>query len=283
MSQGPEEARSRSDGPDHWGALHEGRLAALQEFARAAGDLTLQHFRSDALRVDSKSDDSPVTIADREAEQLVRRRVSERFPDDAVQGEEFSEQAGTSDYRWIVDPIDGTKSFICGVPLYSTLVALEKSSQPLAGVIVIPALGETVIAAIGHGCWYRSRNEASWQRTSVSSTSDLSESVFVTSQVDSFAARGAGNAYLALEAAARITRSWGDGYGYLLVATGRAEFMVDPICNAWDVAAILPVIVEAGGQFTDWRGESTTRGGDGLGTNGAIHQAVLDQLGATSD
>ena len=255
----------------------------MVEVALAAGRHTLKYFRSAGLEVDAKTDDSPVTVADRQAEQLVRRMLSERFPSDTLQGEEFADQDGTSDYRWVVDPIDGTKSFICGVPLYSTLLALEYQEQPLGGVILIPALGEMVVAAMEQGCWYRPDESSPWQRAAVSTKSRLEEAVFVTSQVDTFAVRGAWSAYQTLEKAAWITRSWGDGYGYLMVATGRADMMVDPICNAWDVAAILPVVVEAGGSFTDWKGAVTTRGGDGVGTNKILHQAVLAQLaGETS-
>lgn len=248
------------------------------EIARAAGEHTLRYFRSDSLVIDAKSDDSPVTVADREAEQLVRQLVAERFPTDTVQGEEFAEKTGTSRYRWVVDPIDGTKSFVCGVPLYSTLLAVECDGAPLGGVIFIPALDEIIAAASGQGSWHR-RGSESWSRAAVSSKTNLSEAVFVTSQVDAFAERGAGDAYLRLEESAWLTRSWGDGYGYLMVATGRAEIMIDPICNAWDVAAIMPVVVEAGGRFTDWKGGDTTRGGDGVGTNGKLHDAVLEILG----
>lgn len=247
------------------------------EVARAAGDHTLKYFRSDSLSVDAKRDDSPVTIADREAEQLARRLIGERFPDDAVHGEEFDDQEGSSRYRWVIDPIDGTKSFICGVPLYSTLLALEVDDEPLAGVILIPPLGEIIVAARGQGAWTK-RPDLDWQPAYVSDTTDLSTAVFVTTQVDTFAVRQSESAYQQLQAAARITRSWGDGYGYLLVATGRADIMVDPLCNPWDVAAILPIVVEAGGQFTDWKGIATVRGGEGVGTNGRLHDAVLELL-----
>ncbi|MGB7346383.1 MAG: histidinol-phosphatase [Pirellulaceae bacterium] len=265
--------------PNDWQSLHEGRLSAMIEVAQAAGAHTLKYFRSSELVVDAKKDDSPVTIADRESEQLVRTMLAERFPHDTLQGEEFEEQVGSSSYRWIVDPIDGTKSFVCGVPLYSTLLALECDGNPLGGVIFIPAMGEMVSAVLEQGCWYRNGNDAPWQTAKVSDKTEISEAVFVTSQVDSFDQRGAGDAYKRLESDAWVTRSWGDGYGYLLVATGRADMMIDPICNAWDVAAIYPVIEEAGGIFTDWKGTKTVRGGDGIGTNGHLHQAVLDRLG----
>lgn len=261
-----------------WSSLHDGRLKSMIEFAQAAGEQTLQYFRGDGLVVDAKQDASPVTIADREAEQRVRRLVAERFPTDSLQGEEFAEQVGSSPYRWIVDPIDGTKSFVCGVPLYSTLLALELHGSPLGGVIFIPALGEMVAAGVGEGSWYRSGPASQWKRSAVSGKTDIGQAVFLTSQVDAFTRRGAGKAYQQLESAAWITRSWGDGYGYLLVATGRADIMIDPVCNPWDVAAILPILREAGGEFTDWKGNVTTRGGDGVGTNGKLHATTLAQL-----
>ncbi len=263
-----------------WPSLHDGRLAAMVEVAETAGRHTLKYFRSDDLVIDAKSDDSPVTVADREAEQLVRKLLSEKFPSDTLQGEEFAEQTGSSRYRWIVDPIDGTKSFVCGVPLYSTLLALELDAQPLGGVIFIPALDEIIVAAIGQGSWYRATQNSDWTRASVSDRTELARAVFVTSQVDSFDGRGAATAYKKLEKSAWLTRSWGDGYGYLMVATGRADIMIDPECNAWDVAAILPVVAEAGGMFTDWSGKPTVRGGDGVGTNGKLHSQVVSLLSA---
>jgi histidinol-phosphatase len=270
-----------SKDPNSWSLLHEGRLSAMIEVAQAAGHHTLKYFRSDSLVVDAKSDDSPVTVADREAEQLVREMIRDKYPSDTLQGEEFAEQKGTSRYRWVVDPIDGTKSFVCGVPLYSTLLALELDGEPLGGVIFIPALDEIIVAAMGQGSWYRSSETSPWKRAAVSNKSEIAEAVFVVSQVDTFDERGAEAAYKRIEQAAWVTRSWGDGYGYLMVATGRAEIMIDPICNAWDVAAILPVVVEAGGKFTNWKGSATARGGDGVGTNGKLHEATLAMLEST--
>ncbi len=261
--------------PDNWSELHEGRLAKLVPIAEAAGNSTRAYFGNSELTVESKQDDSPVTAADRHAEQLVRKQVAEAFPTDEVLGEEFETQPGTSGYRWIVDPIDGTKSFVSGVPLYSTLLALEYNDETLAGVIYIPALNECVAAAKGQGAWHRATGSEDWVTAHVSARKKLSEAIFLTSQVDSFDARNAATAYKELERAAWISRSWGDGYGYLLVATGRADVMVDPVVNAWDVAAIRPVIEEAGGKFSCWSGEPTSRGPDAVGTNGKLHKEVL--------
>jgi len=272
--------------PESWATVaaeeHAGRLAAMVDIAIGAGEVTLHYFRSNTLLVEAKADDSPVTIADRSAEQWARGRITKAYPDDAVVGEEFSDAAGTSRYRWVIDPIDGTKSFVCGVPLYSTLLALECDGKPLGGVIQIPALGETVAAVVGWGAWYRRAPQAAWEPARVSHKQSLNQSVLLTSQSDLFARRGAGDAFADLERLCWVSRTWGDGYGYMLVATGRAELMVDAICNPWDVAAMLPILSEAGGRFTDWRGNETCRGGEGLGTNGFIHDEVVGILGPHS-
>jgi histidinol phosphatase-like enzyme (inositol monophosphatase family) len=242
--------------------------------AREAGRLTLDYFQRDDLAVERKADASPVTVADRGAEQLLRDRIAVVFPDDAILGEELGERPGTSGFRWILDPIDGTKSFIHGVPLYGTLVGLEHESQPADGIIHIPALDETAYAAIGQGAWYV-RGSDGPRPARVSATTKLAESLFVTSEVISFHRRGAQQVYEHLQAECRLTRTWGDCYGYLLVATGRAEVMVDPIMNIWDAAALLPIIQEAGGTYTDWRGAATIHSGEGVATNGLVLDEVL--------
>ena len=251
----------------------QSRLELAVRAARAAGRGTLAYFQQDNFAVERKSDDSPVTVADREAEQLLRRMILAEFPHDAIVGEEFGEQPGSSGFRWIVDPIDGTKSFISGVPLYSTLIGVEHDQQSLIGVIYVPGLDECVSAAKGLGAVYQ-KGETQ-QPARVSARESLASGLFVTSQVDSFAQRGAADAFLRLQQAAYITRTWGDGYGYLLVATGRAEAMVDPKMNVWDAAAMQPILEEAGGTFTDWQGVPTIFGGEGVATNGRVLDEVL--------
>ena len=259
----PEEFRSRID--------------FAMELAQIASQVTLGFFRTKAYQVERKSDRSPVTAADKEAERAVREAISKGYPQDGLLGEEFGSLAGQNDFEWIIDPIDGTKSFISGVPLYSTLVGLTYQGRPLIGVIAIPALGELVMGAIGCGAWYGQDSEA-MQRCRVSSVESLSDGLFLTSQVDNFNRRGAQDAYQALEESAYVSRSWGDGYGYLLVATGRGELMVDPIVNPWDVAAVAPVITEAGGKFTSWAGQVDLRAGHCFASNGLIHDDVLRVL-----
>jgi len=257
------------------------RLELAARIAREAGEITLTHFRRDDLVVERKGDDSPVTVADRRAEEHLRRRIAEGFPDDAILGEELPERPGTSGYRWILDPIDGTKSFIHGVPLYSTLVAVERAGEPVLGVIRIPALEETVYAAVGGGAWYCAGDRAPVPAV-VSETGSLAESLFVTSEVAGFDEIGRREAYDRLQAATRLSRTWGDAYGYLMVATGRAEVMVDPIVSVWDVAAVQPVIEEAGGRFTDWHGRRTIHSGQAAASNRPVHEQVVGILGGTT-
>lgn len=252
----------------------ETRFDLALSAAREAGRKTLEFFRGDDLRMELKADNSPVTIADRQAELLLRDRIGNLFPDDGIVGEEFGQQQGSTGYRWILDPIDGTKSFVSGVPLYGTLVGVEYDGRSVIGVIDIPALEECVYAATGRGCWYL-RGTGPAQQTRVSETQRLDQGLLVTTQIDSFAVRDAQNAFESLQRQAAITRTWGDCYGYLLVVTGRAVAMIDPLMNIWDAAALQPVLEEAGGTFTDWQGEPTIHSGEGVATNGAVLQEVL--------
>jgi histidinol-phosphatase len=255
------------------------RLEVGFSAAREAGRLTLEYFQRDGLSVEWKADTSPVTIADRRAEQLLRERILAAFPDDAVLGEELGERPGTSGCRWILDPIDGTKSFIHGVPLYGTLVGMEWQSQPVIGIIVIPALDECLQAVPGGGAWH-TRGDAAPRQVRVSNVPTLAESLFLTSEVTSFGQRGAAAVYDRLQESCRLARTWGDCYGYLMVATGRAELMVDPIMNVWDAAAVQPIIEEAGGTFTDWQGRPTIHAGEGLATNGRVLAEALKIIDA---
>ena len=255
----------------------DGRLApavllqAAAELAREAGAVALRYYRS-GLDVETKGDGSPVTLADRAAEQVAREWIHARFPADGVLGEEFGETAGASGRRWILDPIDGTKSFIRGVPLWGTLIAVVQGDEVLAGAAAFPAVDEVIAAAPGEGCWW---NDA---RARVSTVSSLAEAtVLVTDEHASLRARDRAG-WDALAAQAPIVRTWGDAFGYLLVATGRAEVMVDPIINPWDGACFLPIIQEAGGVFTDWRGVASPFNGDAVATNAALSRSVRGLL-----
>lgn len=257
----------------------ETRLEWAVKIAQEAGTLTLEHFGEPDLAIDRKADDSPVTVADRRAEEHLRRRIAESFPEDAIHGEEYDDRPGQSDFRWIVDPIDGTKSFIHGVPLYATLVAVECEGRSVAGVIRLPALGETLSAAVGQGAWHV-RDGAAPRRAKVSDCPRLAEGLFLTSEVATFDRVGRREVHDRLQSAARLSRSWGDAYGYFLVATGRAEVMVDPVVEVWDVGPLPPILTEAGGTFTDWEGRPKTDSGQGVATNGRVYDEVMRLLRA---
>lgn len=265
--------------PSDMATALEGRVAFALRLATAASNETLKFFRTSEFRVERKSDRSPVTLADKQAEQTIRTLLSQHYPEDSILGEEFGRIEGASDYEWIIDPIDGTKSFISGVPLYSTLVGMTCKGVPTIGIIAIPAMGEIAVAAKGMGAWYGdAATGLNLQRTFVSRQANLGDGLFVLSQVDNFSRRNAMSAYNKLESLSYVTRSWGDGYGYLLVATGRAELMVDPIVNPWDVAAVAPVIEEAGGKFTSWAGVSDIRATHCFASNGLVHDVALEFL-----
>lgn len=236
--------------------------------AERAGELTLRWFRAPDLEVEEKPDGTPVTAADRAAEALVRRELAGRFPDDAVVGEEEGTRPGTSGRRWFVDPIDGTKAFARGVPLYSTLVAVEDDFGPAVGVVRLPALGETVAAARGRGCFHDGRPAG------VSGHDRLDGACLTTSGFDYWDEA----ALLGAKRAGCVLRTWGDGYGYALVATGRADAMVDPVASAWDLAPMAVILAEAGGTFTDLAGAARIDGGSGVATNGRIHAELLSCL-----
>jgi histidinol phosphatase-like enzyme (inositol monophosphatase family) len=250
------------------------RLQLALVAAREAGEITLRYFRRDNFEVEYKADASPVTVADREAEQHLRRRISAAFPDDGIVGEEFPAVEGSSGFRWILDPIDGTKSFVTGVPLYGTLIGVEHEGQGVLGVVLCPGLDECVYACRGRGAWSICGGEPP-QPARVSNRDRLAEAVFVTTEVRGFDLRGDLASYLELERSTRLTRTWGDCYGYMLVATGRADIMIDPVMNVWDAAAVQPIVEEAGGTFTDWKGQPTIHGGDGIATNGKLLADVL--------
>lgn len=254
------------------------RLELAVDITREAGRLTLDYFQREGLAVERKADDSPVTIADRQAEERLRQRIGERFPEDAVLGEELPDRPGSSGFRWVLDPIDGTKSFIHGVPLYSNLVGIECDGESVVGVVNVPALDECVFAARGQGAWYERGGRRVPAR--VSSVDSLAEATFLTSEVRSFDELGRRAAYDRLQQACRLARTWGDGYGYLLVATGRAELMVDPVMNLWDACPLIPILEEAGGAFTDWLGRRTAASGEGVASNARLHPDVLALLHA---
>lgn len=243
------------------------------EAAWQAGKITLEYFQT-GTAVERKADASPVTLADRRAEEKLRERIQHHFPEHGILGEEFGEVPGRSPYRWILDPLDGTRSFIQGVPLYGVMVGLEYAGQAVLGVVHFPALGDIIYAAKGEGCYWNGR------RARVSAVDHMDEAVVLATDVRTLYQQGRGPAFETLQANTRLQRTWGDCYGHMLVATGRAEIMLDPILNIWDCAALQPILEEAGGTFTDWEGIATHTGGNGLSTNGHLFRTLMDIIAA---
>lgn len=244
-------------------------LGVAMEAAYRGGRRTLAYFNT-GVDVELKADNTPVTRADRESEEVIREQIARYFPGHTIMGEEGELKEGDPDYRWIIDPIDGTKTFVSGVPLYGVLIGVEVRGEPAVGVIYFPALDEMIDAAAGLGCRWNGRPAR------VSRVARLQDAAIMVTDVTGAAARS--GAYARLAAATRFQRTWGDCYGYALVATGRAEAMLDAAMNPWDCAPLLPILQEAGGRFTTWAGEATIWGPDAVGTNGALHEAVLELL-----
>ena len=246
-----------------------GLVETAVQVVRDAGDITLDWYQRSDLTVGRKGDGSPVTAADLAAEELMRAELASVFPDDAVVGEEHVDTGGTSGRTWVIDPIDGTKAFTKGVPLWSNLLALVDEHGPAVGVINLPALGETVWAGRGRGAFHNG------DPCRVSDHSTIAGS-YVTTSGFGYWPRDALDAVLACPV---VFRTWGDAYGYAMVATGRAEAMIDPLANPWDVAPMAVIIAEAGGRYSTFSGDEgpdAWRAGSGVGTNGHIHDALLD-------
>ena len=266
-------------------ATWERELDVARRAVERAGKLTLEHFATANLAIDYKADTTPVTDADRGAEQLIRSELAAAFPDDGIAGEEFPETMGRSGRRWIIDPIDGTASFIRGVPLYGVLVGLElapavTTGEPAArtsdacvvGVAGFPALRETYWAARGTGAF---RDGAPIR---VAATTRLADATIVTSDVKPQCCGDKHDGFLRLIARAARQRGWGDCYGYALVASGRADAMLDPQLNPWDIAALAPILAEAGATFSDWSGRPTIYGGSGVATTPKLRDEILSVL-----
>lgn len=248
--------------------------------AEAAGAITRSHFGSSDYEL--KGDGSEVTVADRAAEEFIRGTIADRFPNHGVFGEEGARIEGGSAYRWIIDPIDGTRSFASGVPLYGILLALEHEGTPVLGCASFPELGETLVGATGAGCW---RNG---MRARVSDCETMADARVVTSGLEYWRdwATPAGKVgFEKLVENSRFARTWGDCFGYVLVATGRAEILADPACGAyWDYAPMLPIIEEAGGRYTSLIGKPIAAWSSALATNGLLHAAGIERWApATSD
>lgn len=254
--------------PD-WKARYE--LAV--DLARKAGDLARSYFDG-TFEVEYKPDQSPVTVADREAEALIRAEVARLFPADGFLGEESGDQPSGSGFRWVIDPIDGTKSFIRRIPVWGTLVGLEYRGEQIGGVCYAPALGQMYRALRGDGAY---RND---RRVRVSDVPDLAGSQVCYSSVAWFLKHGREQQFLELVRRTDRQRGFGDFYGFVLVADGSADLMVEHGVHTWDVVAVKALIEEAGGVFTDWSGTPTVDAPDVLASNGKVHAEALGILNA---
>ncbi len=253
-----------------------GELEDLAAFAldaaRAAGRITLARFGG-LQPFDLKHDRSPVTATDREAEEFLRGRLDDHCPRDGVIGEEFGVREGDSGRRWTVDPIDGTRAFARGVPLYGVLMGLLDGDEAILGVVHLPALHETVVAGRGLGCeWHRESGPPIPAR--VSRAARLADSLVLSTDLQ----RLSEGARARLADAAGLVRTWGDCWGHVLVATGRAEAMLDPVMQPWDSVPLVPVVEEAGGRATTLSGARDPAGGSVVSTNGLVHPEILDLL-----
>jgi histidinol-phosphatase len=246
----------------------QSRYEAAVEAAQRAAQLALNYYNGE-FAVELKADETPVTVADREAESLIRSTLLSKFPNDAFLGEEHGDQPGTSGFRWIIDPVDATRNFVRGIPIWATLVGLEHNGEPIAGIVVVPALGQTYRAVRGEGAF---RND---RRIHVSEVATLEQSTIFYTSLKWFTAAGREQEFLEVVRRTQTQRGFGDFWGHILVAQGSGELMIEQGVHIWDVAAVYPIIVEAGGRFTDWDGNVTIARPDVIVSNGRVHDEVL--------
>ena len=244
-------------------------LTFARQLAYRAGRITLGYYNK-GIEHDMKQDESPVTAADHATEEFIRGEIEKNYPSHALVGEEYGEKAGEENpFRWIVDPIDGTKSFLKGVPFYSVLIALEIEGVSRVGVVCFPALDEVLYAADGLGAWCNGR------RVRVSEVSKLKEAVFCYTSWAGFRTKGRLDVFEKLHKECFFGRGWSDAYGYYMVATGRAEVMLDAAVQLWDVAPLPPIFREAGGFFGSWEGKEGHTYGEGFAVNAALKHKVM--------
>lgn len=253
------------------------RLAAARSLARAAGALALGRFRSPRLVVEHKHDASPVTAADRAAEDLIRSGIREAFPDDAILGEERGLRPGRSGWRWVLDPIDGTRAFVRGIPSWATLIAVEWRERPLAGVAFFPALREELWASAGRGAFW-STDGGRPRRARVSRTGSLGAALLETLGGAAYHRAGLRRLLARFADDVAALRGWSDAYAFALVATGRADAAVDFGVSRWDVAPLVVILREAGGRMSGWDGGEAASSSHVVASNGRLHAALLARL-----
>lgn len=247
-------------------------LALAHELADVADEITLARFRATDLRVETKPDLTPVSEADRAVERAIRERLERDRPHEPVLGEEEGGEDARDGARWILDPIDGTKSYVRGVPVWATLIALERDGEAALGMASAPALGRRWWATRGEGAF------AAGRPIHVSRVARLEDAVVSTTSVKAVVSHGYGPAYEAIARRSWAARGFSDFWQHMLLAEGSVDVAVEPIVALWDVAAVQVIVEEAGGRFTDLRGDRTTRGGDCLTSNGLLHDELLELL-----
>ena len=252
-------------------------LALALDIADAADEITLARFGADDLTVHTKADRTPVSDADRAVEQVVRATLAKGRPDDAIWGEEFGDE-GSSARRWVIDPIDGTKNYVRGVPVWATLIGLLHDGVPAVGVVSAPALGRRWWAARGRGAWTSRLDEAP-HRIAVSAVSELTAASLSYSSLSGWTTIGRRDRFLALMDTCARTRAYGDFWSYMLVAEGAVDLAAEPELAIWDMAALAPIVTEAGGRFTALDGTDGVSGGNGAASNGHLHAALLAAIG----
>lgn len=255
-------------------------LAFALELADAADAITLERFEATDLRIDSKPDMSPVSDADLATEQRLRGLIETQRPADEILGEEFGGDVATTGRQWIIDPIDGTKNFVRGVPVWATLIALLDDGKPVVGVVSAPALARRWFASKDGGAW-RSFQGGSPKRLEVSSITDLADASISFSSLEGWRDRGLRENFVALSDSTWRLRGFGDFFSYCLVAEGAVDIAAEPEVSLWDLAALAILVEEAGGTFTSLSGVPGPHGGDALATNGRLHQEVLGRIGAS--
>ncbi len=246
--------------------------AFTEKLCRETGRLILPYFEDPQLEILSKSDDTPVTAADREAERIIRDAIETLYPEHGIMGEEFgSKDKPGSAFQWVIDPIDGTKTFAAGCPLFGTMIALLKDGEPLFGCVNYPAIGKRLSGdnqrAFRNGAPVAARRGV-----------PLEQAIVLTTDIQSIAERQNGAAFQSLLEKTKFCRTWGDCFGYYLVATGKADIMLDPIMNPWDIMALVPILRGAGATITDWRGNNPSQGDSCIAANADLHPAVIELL-----
>jgi histidinol-phosphatase len=260
-------------------------LAVAHTLADTADAISVARFRAQDLHVTAKPDLTPVSDADTAVEKALRSTLARTRPRDGVLGEELGASpapAGPGSRHWVIDPIDGTKNFVRGVPIWATLIALTEGDRPVVGLVSAPALGRRWWAAAGHGA-YAGRHAAAAAPIRVSGVTRLADASFCYSSLTSWEEIGRLDAMLELMRRSWRTRAYGDFYGYMLLAEGAVDVMVEPELSLWDVAALIPIVVEAGGTFTDLTGRPGPGGGSAVATNGKLHADVLERLGTAPE